>query len=141
MESNIINLADRRKKPVEKPSSQDLVSFCIDEILSHWGKFARDNHLNDYFIQSVPSWTQPSVNYLEDLSSIAGIELKIGLEPQVSAPGFVGDNQPGWVSSFKLNGLVVLTPFMASEQYARCFGVLLFLKLKREYTSHGLPLM
>lgn len=138
--ADIINLADRRKKPVEKPSSQDLVLFCTDEILSHWDKFASNNRLNEYFIQSVPSWTQPSVNYLEDLSALAGIELKIGLEPQVSAPGFVADNQPGWVSSFKINGLIVSTPFMVSELYARCFGVLLFLKLKREYTSHGLPL-
>ena len=134
--ADIIDIASRRKPAAL--TVQDLASACVDEIQSNWEKMARGNRLNEFFIQSTPSWSQPSVNYLEDLNSLSNVELKIGLDPQVVAPGFSPDNALGWIGAFRLNGIVVATPFLVNEQYARCFLILLFLKLKRSLVTNGI---
>lgn len=139
--ADIIDISTRFKKPQPKPTVTELAQFCADEILAHWEKFASNNRLNEYFLQSVPLWANQTVNYLEDLNALSAIEQKTYLEPQVIAPGFnEKQNALGWVAAFRLNGVVVATPFMVSEQYARCFNVLLYLKLKRELSTHGIPL-
>lgn len=139
--AEIIDISTRFRKPPAKPTVTELAQFCADEILSHWEKFASNNRLNDYFLQSVPTWANGTVNYLEDLNALSSIEQKVYLEPQVIAPGFnEKQNALGWVAAFRLNGIIVATPFMVSEQYARCFNVLLFLKLKRELQTHGIAL-
>lgn len=137
---NVIDFASRQKKPPPKPTIQELAQFCSDEILAHWEKFASNNRLNDHFISQTPTWSQPTVNYLDDLNGLSAIEQKIHLEPQVVAPGFSPDNALGWIAAFRINGIIVATPFMVSEQYARCFNILLYLKLKREMTTAGVPL-
>ena len=128
-----------RPKPTP-PSITALAQLCSDEILGHWEKFAQNNRLNDHFISCVPAWAQPSVNYLEDLNALSVVEQKIGLDPQVIAPGFSPDNALGWIAAFRLNGIIVATPFMVNEGYARCFNILLYLKLKRDLVTHGIPL-
>jgi hypothetical protein len=81
------------------------------------------------------------VNYLEDLNELSSVEQKIHLEPQIVSPGFdVLGNALGWIAAFRLNGVIVSTPFMLNEGYARCFNILLFLKLKRELHTHGIVL-
>jgi hypothetical protein len=135
--ADVIDIASRRKPA--PPTLQELSQACIDEIQANWEKMARGNRLNEFFIQSTPSYSQPSINYLEDLNSLSTVELKIGLDPQVVAPGFSPDNALGWVGAFRLNGIVVATPFLVNEQYARCFNILLFLKLKRSLVTNGIP--
>jgi hypothetical protein len=138
--ADVISFADHRKTPLEKPTVQELIEFVTEEITGHWEKFASNNRLNEYFIQCTPSWSRAKVNYLQDLNALAGIEQKIKLEPQIIAPGFGIDNPLGWVAAFRLNGEVVATPYMLSEPYARCFNILLFLKLGRELQQHGIPI-
>lgn len=136
--ADVIDISTRRKSAPQKPSVQELALWCVEDISGNWEKFARNNRLNDFFVSSVPSWGDSSVNYLEDLNALVGIEKKIGLSPQVISPGFSSDNALGWVSAFRMNGIVVATPFMVSEQHARCFNVLLFLKFKRELVTNGI---
>jgi hypothetical protein len=138
--ADIIDISTRFRKPPPKPTVTELAQFCADEILSHWEKFASNNRLNDYFTSSTPMYCKGGVNYLEDLNALSLVEQKVYLEPQVIAPGFNEKNALGWIAAFRLNGVIVATPFMVSEQYARCFLILLFLKLKREMKDAGLPL-
>lgn len=121
--------------PTAQPAEtqEQVTQFCVDEILAHWEKFAANNRLNEYFISCTPSWSSSTVNYLQNLEAISVIEQKIDLEPQITSPGFSGGEQySGWGVQFKIAESIVSTPLMASECYARCFGILLFLKLKRE---------
>jgi hypothetical protein len=137
---NVISLDSRRKSAPVKPTVQQVIEFCVEDILDHWEKFASNNRLNDYFIASVPSWTNQSINYLEDLTAVSIIEQKIDLPVQVVAPGFgsAEDPFPGWIASFRLNGEIITTPFMVSEVYARCFNIMLYLKIRRELVSNDL---
>lgn len=50
----------------------------------------------------------------------------------VFAPGTTEDEHPGWVSAFTMADFYVETPPMVCEAYARCFCILLFLKVKRD---------
>jgi len=136
--ADVINLADRRK--AAPPTIQELAKTCTEEIQGNWERFARNNRLNDYFVQSCPTWTQPNVDYLSDLNALSVIEGKINLNVLVTAPGVSAPDQVGWLALFKINGLSVGTPPMFSEAYARCFNILLFLKLGREMTLAGIPI-
>lgn len=136
--ANVINIADRRKAPSEKPTIEELAEACVDEISTNWERFARSNRLNDYFMNSVPTWTVPGVDYLTDLNALSLIETKVGLSLELASPGSAGEAQLGWIAAFKLNGTRVMTPFMLSEAYARCFNILMFLKLGRELTQQGI---
>lgn len=138
--ADVIDLAERRKKLPEKPTFQDIATFCLEEITSNWERFARNNRLNDYFVNSTPSWASPGVNYLTDLNSIALIENKINLPLELLSPGSTGAEQLGWIAAFRINENRVMTPFMMSEQYARCFNILLFLKLGRELVQNGISI-
>lgn len=140
MGAEVINMADRRKPVIiEKPSVEQLAHECCDEIAGNWERFARNNRLNDYFVQSVPLWTTTGVDYLSDLNALSVIESKINLGVLISAPGVSNPNQIGWLAIFKMNDVNVGTPPMFSEAYARCFNILLFLKLGRELTQAGIP--
>lgn len=133
--ADIIDFKPRQKPALEKPSIERLSSDSVEEITAQWEKSASNNRLNEYFTLYTPAWSQPGVNYLDDLTALSVVEQKIGLEPQIIAPGFGIDNPLGWVAAFRMNGIIVATPFMMSETYARAFNVLLFLKLKREMTA------
>lgn len=125
--NNVIDISSRRKKSI-----QELSIFCIEEISKNWEYYAKNNRLNDYFISNTPNWGQENINYLYDLNALSNIEQKIKLEPNICAPGFENVNSLGWVASFKMNEIILITPFMPAETYARAFLILLFLKLKRE---------
>jgi hypothetical protein len=135
---NVINIADRFKKPVPKPTLEELAVTCSEEIAENWQRFAKNNRLNDYFVQSVPSWTSEGVNYLADLNAVSLIETKIKMTMSLHAPGSIDSAQLGWIADFKVGEMKVCTPFMPFEAYARCFNILLFLKLGREMTNNGI---
>ena len=138
--ADIVDISTRFKKLPPKPTVKEIAQNAIEEITGRWEKFASNNRLNDYFLQCVPSWSDPKVNYLEDLNALGSIERKIKLEPQIVAPGFSPDNALGWIAAFRVNGIVVATPFMMSEQYARCFNVLLYLKVRRDMVTNNIQL-
>jgi hypothetical protein len=135
--ADIISFADHHKKV--KPTLEQLAATSLDEISTNWEKFARNNHLNDYFISNISLWVLPNVNYLTDLNALSQIEAKIKLALELRAPS-QSNKQIGWVASFIMNGIRIETPFMFSEAYARCFNILLFLKLSRELMQHGISI-
>lgn len=127
--AQIINLSDFKNGP--KLSVEELIIECAEDVSTAWEYHARNNRLNKHFLESVPTWADYNVNYLQDLNSIAAIEVKIGLTLILSAPGSTSASL-GWVAGFNFLGRKVETPYMVSEQHARCFNVLLFQKLGRE---------
>lgn len=137
--ANVININEHRKKPIEPPSLEVLASRCSEEISENWERFARNNRLNDFFLSSTPVWSLPHINYLSDINAISIIENKINLALLLNAPGTAGASQIGWVAAFEIKGIRIETPYMMCEAYARCFNILLFLKLGRELTQLGLP--
>lgn len=138
--ADIIDMFSRRKALPEIPSVEELAAKCVDEISENWERFAKNNRLNDYFLTSVPVWALPQVNYLSDLNAISSVENKINLSLFLNAPGTSANSKLGWVASSQINGVKVETPVMVCEAYARCFNILLFLKLGRELTNHGLTI-
>lgn len=138
--AEVIDLSKHRKPPIEHPTIEQLAALASEEIAGNWERFARNNRLNDYFASSTPTWSNPHTNYLGDLNAVAIIESKINIAVAVSAPGHAGVSQLGWVASFKINGITIATPFMVCEAYARCFNILLFLKLGRELTQRGITI-
>lgn len=127
--ANIIHFQPKAK--VSK-TVQDVSAAALEQIMPQWEQFARGNRLNEYFRQCTPAWSQIDADYIDDVSALAVIEQKIGLEPQVCAPGFGGPDQLGWIACFRLNGYVVCTTFMPTEGYARAMNILMFLKVKRD---------
>jgi hypothetical protein len=128
---------EAKRKAMAKPSLEQLIADCSEDLLGNWERFARNNRLNQFFISSVPTWVNQHINYLDNLTELSQLEIKVGLEPQVVSPGFTTENL-GWIAAFRINGKVVSSPFMISECYARCFNVLMYLKLKRELVTNGI---
>jgi hypothetical protein len=139
--ADVIDITSRFKKLPPAPTLEDIAAHAIDDITSNWEKFASNNRLNDYFLQCTPSWSLPEKNYLEDLGALSVMEQKIKMEPQTTSPGFSPDNALGWIAAFRMNGKVIATPFMLSECYARCFNILLYLKIKRELVTNKIPIL
>lgn len=135
--SNVIDMFGP-KKPREIPSLEILVASCCEEISENWERFARNNRLNDYFLSNVPLWAMPQLNYLSDLNAISVVENKLGMGLLLNAPETSPSSKLGWVAGFEIKEVKVETPVMMCEAYARCFNILLFLKLSRELTNHGI---
>lgn len=135
--SNVIDMFSP-KKPREVPSIEVLAVRCVDDISENWERFARNNRLNDFFMKSIPSWAAPGLNYVSNLNAVSVVETKLGLSFILYAPGTSPSSKLGWVASFEIKGVKVETPVMVCEAYARCFNILLFLKLSRELTNHGI---
>lgn len=129
--ADVIDMAAHRK--ANAPTFEQLVLKCTEEISENWERFARNNRLSDYFIQSTPAWTEDGVDYLSDLNAISLLEKKINLLPTIRV-------KTGWIAEFEVRDVAVQTPPMFTEQYARCFNILLFLKLGRELTQAGISI-
>lgn len=141
MSAEIIDFSARLKKkevpvPPENPTLRELSHFCADCISEDWERAANSNRLSEFFIQSTKPHSNPNSSYLTDLNAISTIETAFGIHVFVRAPD---DDEPiGWIAGFKLQGEVFSTIEMFTEQYARCFNVLLFLKLRREMKALGM---
>lgn len=112
--------------PIEKVAER-----AREEVMGQWEKFVGKNRLNEYFVSCTTAYCREGVNYLEDLNALSAVEARIGLEPQVCAPGF-GVDQTGWLAAFRMNGVVICTTYMPFETYARALNILLYLKVKRD---------
>lgn len=118
-------------KPKAKTASvQDLAAYSSEVIQLDWEKYSRSNKLNEYFIESTSAYADLAKVYTQDLNAVASLEDVIGLQAQILSPGFSG--QSGWLAGFRVQDQIVATPYFDTESYARCFNVLLYLKLKRE---------
>lgn len=131
--ADVINLADRRKKPQLTP--KELVDSAVAVIMSDWERFAKTNRLNDYFTETTGLWTDHGVNYLSDLNAVSGVENKLGMEIVVKSPSY--PNHLGWRANFCHKSGTAGTPDLPFETYARCFNILLFIKLKRDFIASG----
>ena len=133
--TKIINLADFRKPVKEKEIDlASLAQSCIDDISINWANAAKINRLNEFFLQSTAGYSSPDLNYISDLNHVSSLEHKIKLQLVLKSPqdGFIG-----WVAGFAFGDVIIETaPVHFSENYARCFNILLFLKLNRELKLH-----
>ncbi len=132
--------ARRLKERPPKPTMEELMVKAIEFLLQDWEKMARNNRLNDYFRASMPNLIDQSTktNFMSDLNEVAGLELNLELFPMIFFPGTTDRKQLGWVVQFFLGKERISTPELASEAYARCFAILLYLKLKRDALEAGL---
>jgi len=117
-----------------------IIAEAAEYLLGEWEKMARHNRLNDYFKCALPLIIDSAskVNYMSDLTEVSMLELKLDMFPMMFSPGTRDRKQLGWVVSFKLGAHTIDTPELASEAYARCFGLLLYLKCKRDALAEGL---
>jgi len=136
--ADVINLDDHRKKK-PPPSPQEVVAFCTEDVMTNWERFAKSNKLNDFVHQSLGIYAISFTNYLANRDKVAEAEDKIGLLPGIWAPGINGPSQLGWRACFRFGDVLVETPDMASELYARCCNMLIFLKVKREMVVASKP--
>ena len=135
--ADVIDISSRfRKVP---PTIREIATFSIDDIMTHWERFARNNRLNDFFKEMIPTYADESASYTSDLNALAQLELNVKLFPGIMSPGLNGPHQLGWRVFFRVGDEVIETPDFISEAHARCCGILLFLKIKRELTKHGIP--
>lgn len=131
--ADVINLSDHRRKP--PPSLEQVIAAGVEQVSLDWERFAKLNRLNDYFTDAAGAWTEDGVSYLSDLNALSKIEDTLGMNIMVASP--YGEHI-GWRASFPLRSRAVCTPDMPFEAYARCFNILLFLKLKRDLLASGL---
>lgn len=124
-----------RAKPV--PTWDELVAACTQSLLDDWEKMAQGNRLNDYFKAVLPNLTSREVvsNYMADLNGAATIERKLDMWPVIYFPGTCDNN--GWVIVTNLGSFSFKTPEFANEAYARCFNILLFIRVKQAAISAG----
>lgn len=134
----VVNLAERRKVKPVKPTVLELATFVCDDILDHWNKAASKNMLNEYFMTCTPPYSYAHVNYLEDLTAIGEMERRIGLWCQVISPHFGNPELPGWIAAFRVGSTTITTPFFTSEAFARCFNILLFLRVNRDIKTYDI---
>ena len=131
--ADIINMdAMRKKKPPPLPKSPaELSDFCSADVMEHWEKYAKSNRLNEFFSTNASIYTKPEINYLSNISEIVSVERVLGMQPVIYAPGIISQQQIGWRAGFRFENILVETPDMASEEYARCCNVLIWLRIKR----------
>ncbi len=137
---NVIDFTARRLGEVKKPPTpEELEKAAVEFILRDWEKMARNNRLNDYFRASLPNLVDQNgrANYMSDLNEVAALELNIEHFPMVFFPGTLHKKQHGWTVKFQIDDFVIATPELASEAYARCFAILLHIKLKRDLRDAG----
>lgn len=125
--ADIIHLSAHR--PKVRPSIDQVLAEATDFITSDWERFARSNRLNDYFVSLAGVRADASINYLSDLNAISRMESRLGMTVTVTAPqrGTIG-----WRASFALKTTHSTTPDLPFETYARCFSILLYIKVKRD---------
>jgi len=141
--TNVIDFTAKRLGKVAPPKQvtwEELHSHATEFLLGDWEKMARNNRLNDYFKQSLPNLIDPASksNYMADLNEVAALEMNLEFFPRMFSPGTQHKGQLGWLVQFHLGEGLFGTPELASEPYARCFAILLYLKLKRDALEAGL---
>lgn len=139
----VVDFTARRLAKASPPkvvTMDALYEDALHHLLTDWEKMAKGNRLNDYFKATVPNLRQypENANFMADLNEVSRLELNIELYPMVFFPGTTDRKQHGWLVQFMLGTFKVSTPELASEAYARCFAILLHLKLKRDAIAAGL---
>jgi hypothetical protein len=141
--SNVVDFTARRQAKVSPPPKIPTIFEInveqVDALIGDWEKMVRANRLNDYFKTALPNVIgfDSTVNYMADLNEIARVEIKLGIGPVVFFPGNSEKNKLGWICEYKIGNDFIATPELMSECYARTFGILLYLKVKRAALQSG----
>jgi hypothetical protein len=137
--ADVINMDDaRKKKPAPPPRTPTEISAsCIGEVMEKWEKYARRNCLNEFFSTNAAVYTKPEINYLSNIGEIVYVERMLKMQPVIYAPGIINPQQIGWRAGFKFEDILVETPDMASEEYARCCNILIWLRIKRALSEQS----
>ncbi len=128
---DIVNLTDfKNVKASEKPipTTQELFDHCLEGAIPDWEASFFKNQTGD--LLSTESGIKISDH--RDFAQLKTFETEIGLGPIVFAPGTMMKraNFSGWVAGFSMNGNSFATPEMTTEQDARAFNALMYLRLK-----------
>ncbi|MEM2159477.1 MAG: hypothetical protein QXN55_00830 [Candidatus Nitrosotenuis sp.] len=116
----------------KSPQMQQLYADAIDDVLSLWQSAISADRLNELFLSEVsPKVKLKNVeNSIEDLNFLSSVEAQLGMKIVIFWPETTNSNRAGWIAGFELSEGAFATPELASENYARAFNVLLFLRLK-----------
>lgn len=120
--------------PKRKPTIEQLELEAIEYIGAGWERAARNNRLNDFFIEQTKPWSKTDTSYVLDLNPLSMMESKLGMIITIRSPvGVI----LGWQASFMVGDHFLSTPILSFETYARSFNILVFMKLRRDFVSHG----
>lgn len=131
--AEVIDFASKRQR--KKPTFDELLIDAQEQISQGWERFARANQLNDFIVQGLSVWAKEGVSYTNDLNLISEVEQQIGLNLVLTSPT---EDQLGWRAGATFRNAISWTPDLPFETYARCFNVLLYLKLKKDLIAHGM---
>jgi hypothetical protein len=139
LSAKVISLPIRKKDEPRVISVIEVIASVTADLLVDWQSAAHRNKLSEYVSSALQGFLPHHFFDTFNLSFLAECETKIGLYPAVFAPQMLANNQLGWVSGFHLKtGERVSTPEMVTENMARAFSIILFLKLKQEFQQLGI---
>lgn len=130
----VVEINSFRRKRLR--SFAEVVTECTDELLTDWGRHAKNNRLNDFFTSSVV-YAEEGINYLQDLNAVADIENKLGIEISITSPNSGKHSHMGWRVTSRIGSNTLICPDMPFETYARCFNILLYQKVRRALLLEG----
>lgn len=135
---DVVDFTQRRlARDQHPPTFVELAERAEGALSADWAKM--QGSLNEYFKASLPTLVDQAstVNYMVSLTDVAVVERNLAHYPTVLGPGSQ-PRQHGWRVQVRVQApgskepLVVVTPELPSEEQARCFAVLLLLRLRRE---------
>lgn len=128
------------QKGISYEEAQYMTVDISGHILEDWQRFTKLNKLQEWFIQCLPMYTKPNVNYLNNLSEIAAVEKLMGYTPRMVLRGpDYSDAAEFFKAKAKYGDYVITGPEMLTEEHARAIMLLIYNKVKREFTAANLP--
>lgn len=130
--------SDKQTESQETIKLKERFVEMTKDIGEEWQKHVVDNSLNEFIVSHFTDrLIDRTLDYTSDLNALSKLEQHIHLYPMILGPGATTGNSIGWGAGFYLNGLLLATPEFSSETYARCFNILLFIRMKnkRKYSK------
>ena len=122
-----------KSSTIENDSDKNKSVFImvISEMTEEWQDYATVDNLNQYILDVFrDKLIDRSLDYTGSLDSISKLEQHLRFNPMVLGPGATVGNSLGWGAGFYLNGNLYGTPEFSTEIHARCFNLILWVKLK-----------
>lgn len=129
--AQIFDLAAYRRNPEQEWIK--LLIESVDYLVGEWESSSKRNILNEFFKKMVSRSSE--LNYTTDLNAIGNLEREYALATVAYSPFSLSSIQAGWIVAFKFKDRPVHTPELVSEAQARCFSLLLFLRLQAYFPA------
>ena len=140
--ANVVNFPSAYTVPINPPAppkiklSDEIIVDARTTILEDWQRHAKANRLLEYFIFSLPIYTRPDVNYLNNMTEIVKIERQMGYTPKIYLRGSPAKSMADFFSAkAKMGYHVIHAPEMLSEEHARAIMVLIYNKVRRDFLA------